>query len=245
MKTVKDYLDKLNTTRLVDAYFGEFGEKLFDLYYDNTPNSYYDEYIEYDDTVRELTVMEYAQAKRKEIYDYIRFLKEVDTEDSPTMKTGIIYAFAKYEEGCFDRWQVRLLFLEELFADPENCRNRNISAVPFREVLMFRVADNKFTQEIIYKVIAHVLWIASLTGFRQENREKFLKVIEENGSDYMPYKPIDEWSRFSFGDDPSRIGHNETAESQEKLNEVRKAIYEYEMCTMKREREIILRSYGR
>jgi len=245
MKTVKDYLFELDVTQLVDTYFEEYGAKLFDLYWFNNPTDYNDEHIDYDETVRELTVFEYAQAKRKELYDYFKFLKSVDVKESPNLKTCIIYAFGKYEMDYRNRWQVRLLFLEDLLTDPENCKNRTFDAVEFSEVLGFRVADNKFTQEKIYRVISRVLEIASATGYRQENREKYLEYIKEHRGDYELYMPINEWSRFSFGDDPARICHGETAESQKKLNEAWKAIYEYEMFTMKREREIILKAYRR
>ena len=245
MKTVKDYLSELDITQLVDTFFEEYGANLFDLYWFNNPTDYHDEHIQYDETVRELTVFEYAQAYRKELYDYFKFLKGVDVKDSPNLKTCIIYAFGKYEMDYRNRWHVRLLFLEDLLTDPDNCKNRTFDAVEFSEVLGFRVADNKFTQERIYRVISRVLHIASSTGYRQENREKYLEYVKEHRGDYEPYMPINEWSRFSFGDDPSRICHGETAESQKKLNEVWKAIYEYEMHTMKREREIILKAYRR
>lgn len=245
MKTVRDYLFELDITELVDTIFEEYGEKLYDLYYYNNPIGYNDSYIRYDDAVRELTVFEYAQAKRKELYDYIRYLQDLEINESTNLKTGVIYAFGEFEKDYFDRWQVRLLFLEDLLTDPDNCKNRSFAAVPFSEVLMFRVADNKFTQDVIYSVIARVLHVASHTGYRQENREKYLKKAKDSGGDYEPYMPINEWSRCSFFDDPTHIFHGETAESQKKLNEVWKAIYEYEMCTMKREREIILKAYGR
>ena len=242
MKMVKDYLFELDITRLVDTFFEEYGAKLFDLYWSNNPTNYYDEHIDYDETVRELTVFEYAQANRKELYDYFKFLKSVDVKDNPNLKTCIIYAFGKSEMDYRDRWQVRLLFLEDLLTDPDNCKNRTFDAVEFSEVLGFRVADNKFTQERIYRVISHVLYIASATGYRQENREKYLEYVKEHGGDYELYMPINEWSRFSFGDDPTHICHGETAEIQKKLNEAWKAIYEYEMFTMKGEREILLRA---
>lgn len=245
MKMVKDYLFELDITRLVDTFFEEYGAKLFDLYWSNNPTDYYDEHIDYDETVRELTVFEYAQANRKELYDYFKFLKSVDVKDNPNLKTCIIYAFGKYEMDYRDRWQVRLLFLEDLLTDPDNCKNRTFDAVEFSEVLGFRVADNKFTQERIYRVISRVLYIASATGYRQENREKYLEYVKEYGGDYELYKPINEWSRFSFGDDPTHICHGETAEIQKKLNEAWKAIYEYEMFTMKGEREILLRALKR
>ena len=245
MKTVKEYLNELNTTRLVDTLFEEFGDKLFDLYYFNTPTDYHDEHIEYDETVRELTVMEYAQARRKELYDYIRYLKDLKIKEIPGGKTGVIYAFKRFEHDYFDRWQVRLLFLEELLDDPENCKNRIFTA-PFKEVLGFRVADNEFTQEIIYQAIARVLNVVSFMGFRQENMESFLEEVKKNEGDFGLYMPIDERKRFDYCVEPenAHLGYGETLENREKLNEVWKAIYEYEMCSMRREREIILRSHG-
>lgn len=247
MKTVKDYLYEIDPTALVDNYFMLFGEKLYDLYFYNNPTDYYDEYIAYDEAVRELTVFEYAQAKRKELYDYIRYLKDLKIKEIPGGKTGVIYAFKKFEYEYFDRWQVRLLFLEELLADPENCKNRTFDAVPFQEVLGFRVADNEFTHEIICEVIARVLEIASLTGFRQENRESHLKAIKRHQGDYKPYMPINEWKRFGYCVDPghSDLDLGETVGSQEKMNEVWHAIYEYEMCSMRRERYLIMKENGK
>ena len=75
MKTVKDYLFELNTTQLVDTYFEEYGEKLYDLYYFNSPTCEDDRHIDYDESVRDLSVYDYAQAERKAIYDFIKYLK--------------------------------------------------------------------------------------------------------------------------------------------------------------------------
>lgn len=246
MKTVKEYLSELNTTRLVDILFEEFGDKLFDLYFFNTPTDYHDEHIEYDETVRELTVMEYAQARRKELYDYIRYLKDLEIKEIPGGKTGVIYAFKKFEDDYFERWQIRLLFLEELLDDPGNCKNRIFTA-PFKEVLGFRVADNEFTQEIIYQAIARVLNVVSFMGFNQENMEPFLEEVKMNEGDFGLYIPIDERKRFDYCVEPenAHLGYGETLENRERLKEVWMAIYEYEMCSMRREREIILRSHGR
>lgn len=245
MKTVKDYIYKLDPTKLVDTYFEEYGEKIFDLYYHNTPNCYDDSHIEYDSVVRELSVYEYAQAVRKELYDFIAYLKEVDVTGCSLGKTGIIYAFGKYNEDYCKRWQVRLLFKEELIADPENCKNHSFDGIRFSEVLGCLVADNEYTQDIIYNVIAFVMHFSSSTGYRQENIERIYERYKKyNGKEFVPYDPIDEWHRYSFGDDPTHINCNETAESQKKLNEARKAIYDYEMFTMRREREILLRSFG-
>lgn len=55
---------------------------------------------------------------------------------------------------------------------------------------------------------------------------------------------VDEKSLHCIRDDMG-INCNETAESQKRLNDVRKAIYEYEMYTMKRERIILLSELGR
>lgn len=203
MKKVKDYLFELNTTELVDTFFELYSEKLYDLYYFNNPTNYDDEHIQYDETVRELTVFEFAQAKRKELFDYIRYLKDIEIKEIPNGKTGVIYAYGAFERCCFDRWQIGFIFLEDLLADPENCRNRNFSNVKFSEVLGFSVADNEFTQDIIYKVIACVLNVVSVTGFRQENREKHLQMVKENNGEYGLYKPIEERSGYLFYDNPA------------------------------------------
>ena len=243
MKTVKDYICELDTTELVDTFFEEYGEKIYDLYYRNTPTNYDDLHIDYDESVRDLSVYDYAQAERKQLYDFIKYLRDIDITECSTGKTGIIYAFGKYDIDYFCRWQVRLLFLEELLSDSIHCCNHSFGGVQFSEVLGFRVADNEYTQGIIYKVIAFVMWKSSLTGYRQENIERFYESYKRhNGKDFEPYEPIDERSLHSIYDDPKRINCNETAESQKRLNAVREAIYDYEMYTMNRELEILLRA---
>lgn len=243
MKTVKDYICELDTTELVDTFFEEYGEKIYDLYYRNNPTNYDDLHIDYDESVRDLSVYDYAQAERKQLYDFIKHLRDIDITKCSNGKTGIIYAFGKYDIDYFCRWQLRLLFLEDLLSDPETCKNHSFAGVKFSEVLGFRVADNEYTQDIIYKVIAFIMWKSSLTGYRQENIERFYERYKRhNGKDFEPYEPIDERSLHFINDDPKMINCNETAESQKRLNDVRKAIYEYEMFTMKREREILLSS---
>ena len=240
MKSVKDYICELDTTLLVDTFFAAYGEKLYDLYCRNSPTSEDDRHIDYDESVRNLPVYDYAQAERKQIYDLIKYLKEIDISECSVGMTGIIYAYSKYDYDYFHRWQARLLFREELLSDPENCPNRSLSEVPFSEVMGFLVADNEYTQDIIYDVIAFVLYIASSTGYRQENLNKYREAYERhNGKEFVPYESIDEKSLHCIRDDMG-INCNETAESQKRLNDVRKAIYEYEMYTMKRERNILL-----
>lgn len=241
MKTVKDYLFELDTTQLVDTYFEEYGEKLYDLYYFNSPTCEDDRHIDYDESVRDLSVYDYAQAERKAIYDFIKYLKTLDITECSFEKTGIIYVFGKYDKDYCKRWQARLLFKEELLSDLENCKNHSFTGIKFSEVLGFQVADNGFTQDIIYKVIAFVMWVSASTGYRQENLERFLERYKRiNGKDFEPYGTINEQSLHFVYIDPIRVHSKGTDESQKKLDDVRKAIYEYEMYTMKREREILL-----
>ena len=245
MKSVKDYIFELDTTLLVDTFFEEYGEKLYDLYYRNTPANYDDLHIDYDESVRNLPVYDYAQAERKQIYDLIKYLKEIEISECSVGMTGIIYAYSKYDYEYYHRWQARLLFREELLSDPENCPNRSFSGVPFSEVMGFLVADNEYTQNIICDVITFVLYMASSTGYRQENLGKFRKAYKKhNGKEFVPYEPIDEKSLHCIREDQG-INCNETAKSQKRLNDVRKAIYEYEMYTMKRERNILLSALKR
>lgn len=242
MKTVKDYICSLDTKMLVDVFFETHGEKLYDLYYFNNPECEDDAHIDYDESVRDLSVYDYAQAERKQIYDLIKHLQGIDITPIPDGKTGIIFAYGKYDIDIRRRWQARLVFKDELLVDPENCKNRNFSAVKFSEVLGYLIADNKYTQDIIYDVIAYVMRWSTWTGFYQENIERFYQRYKKlNGKDFKPYEPINEESLYFISNDPTRININETAESQKRLNDVRKAIREYEMFTMEREREILVK----
>ena len=138
-----------------------------------------------------------------------------------------------------------MVFKDELLADPENCKNRSFSAVKFSEVLGYLVADNKYTQDIIYSVIAYVMRTSAETGFYPDCIERFYQNYKKHsGKNYELYQPINEESLYFISDDPTRININETAESQKRLMDVRKAIFEYEMFTMKREREILVRRLG-
>ena len=240
MKTIQDYLFELDTTQLVDTFFRTYGEKLWDLYYRNNLTCEDDRYFDYNESVRNIPVFDYAQAERKQIYDYIKYLQDLDISDCSAGMTGIIYAYSKYDCDYLCWWQARLLFREELLSDPENCPNRSFFAVPFSEVLGFLVADNIFTQDRIYDVIAFVLDFSSATGYRQENIEKFRKANEK----FELYTPIDEKSLLYILEE-QEINCNETVESQKRLDDVRKAIFEYEMYTMRRERQILLRALKR
>ena len=243
MKTVKEYICELDTIRLVDTFFEEYGEKLSALYNLNNPECIDNTHIDSDESVINLSVYEYAQNERMQINDFITYLRGIDTTPVPNGKTGIIYAFSKYDIDIRSRWQVRLLFKEELLTDPNHCENHSFSAVKFSEVLGFLVADNKFTQDIIYNVLAFVIWKISLTGYRQQNNKSFFETYKKRcGKEFEFYEPIDERSLCFINDNPTMININETADSQKKLNDIRIAIYEYEKLTMERERQLLLKT---
>lgn len=245
MKTVKEYICKLDSRKLVDIFFETYGERLYELYWFNTPEYVAEANIDSDESVHDLSVYDYAQAERKKIYDLIKHLQKIDITPIPDGRTGIIYAYGKYDVDLYKRWQARLVFKDELLADPENCKNRIFSAVKFSEVLGYLVADNKYTQDKIYDVIAFVMRWSTMTGFYQENNERFYESYKKhNGKDFEFYEPINEDFLYHISDDPTMININETAESQKRLNDIRKAIREYEIFTMLREREILVRRLG-
>lgn len=107
LKTVKDYICELNTTELVDTFFEEYGEKLFYLYYFNTPKCDDDAHIDYDESIRDLSVYDYAQAKRKQLYDYIKYLQGIDITPISDGKTGIE---GKLIKDLFDKWHMRIAY---------------------------------------------------------------------------------------------------------------------------------------
>ena len=244
MKTVKDYIFNLDTKQLVDTFFAECGEKIYDIYSRNNIECEDDLHIEYDESIRDLSVFDYAQAERKQIYDLIKYLKDIDITECSNGKTGIIYAYSKYDMDIHRRWQARLLFKEDLIADIDTCENHSFITVPFSEVLGFHVADNKFTQYVIYEVIASVLECSTLTGYRQENNDKYIEAYKRHNKnkDFVLYEAINEDSLYFINENLNEINYNETVESQKRLIDVRKAIREYELFTMRREREILLKA---
>ena len=78
----------------------EHGEKLYDLYYFNTPECVDDAHINYDESIRDLSVYDYAQTERKQIYDLIKYLQGINITPIPDGKTEIIYAYGKYDIIC-------------------------------------------------------------------------------------------------------------------------------------------------
>ena len=240
MKTVKDYICELDAKQLVDEYFRKYSRQLSEYYFEGLCSE------EAKSNLERLTVIELAEKIRSNLFEYIEFLKTIEIRGSEDGKQGIIYAFNTLTDDLDDSVCTELINREDLIEDPEKCENYGYMLSPFSEILGFLVADNKYTQNHIYEVIADVMWEASWFGYRQERLEEELESLNEaeeqveNGE----YLSVDEAFADILGEEEYQRmkdrEYKETEESQKLKEAARHAIYEYENCSMMRERRILL-----
>ncbi|SCW49735.1 hypothetical protein SAMN02910456_01445 [Ruminococcaceae bacterium YRB3002] len=242
MKTVKDYIISLDTDLLVREFYYYHSDTLYACYYGKPLR-------EPDGRTKSVTVFCYAEDQINQLREYIEYLKRVEITEQEDGKQGIIYAYSVLSGGWLSATAyTELIYKDELLKDPDNCEAYGYMFNKFSEILGFLVADNKFTQSHIYKVIADVLWEASWTGYRQEglqeeldNLEEFENAKEEN---LNHYDSVEEMFTDLMGEDGYRDmidrRHQETDESQKLLDEVRQAKIAYEKCSRLRERQMIL-----
>lgn len=251
MKTVKDYLFELDKDELVNEYFRRSSKKLSDYYF----GYFYDDEDERDVDLKEISLIGFATAMKQRISDFIEYLKGVEIAESDDGKQGIIYAYKSIMES--DLWGnvcTELLHREELLEDPENCENYSYILSGFPTILGFLVADNKYTQINIYRVITDVLYEATWFGYTQEEIDEENESLNEeseemeNGENRKTYDSVDEMFTDILGEDGYREmkdrEYKETDESKALLDAAIHARCEYDKCSMMRERMILLESLG-
>ena len=247
MKTVKGFICELDTERLVDEYFRKYSRKFSEYYYENRYNE------ERDPDLCEMSVLEYAEKTREKYFDYIEYLKTVEITESDDGRCGIIYAYNWLGDDPDSSVCTSLLHREELLEDPEGCENYGYELTKFSEILGFLVADNKYTQNNIYEVIADVLWEASWTGYRQEHLDELIEELEKSAEDIEndkdSYFTLDEAFEEILGEkeynEMKEREHKETEASQKLLDAANQAVYEYNRCSMMQERKNILESLNK
>lgn len=246
MKTVKDYICELDTDELVDMYFRKRSKRLSD---------YYDDYL-YDDEDEErpdyasMTIVECAERDRKGIFDFIEYLKTIEITKSEGGRQGIIYAYNSImRDDLHGKVCTEMLYRDDLLEDPEKCENYSYILSDRAEVLGFLVADNKFTQNNIYEVIADVMWEATWFGYRQEDIDdevESLKASEEEieRGECKSFSSVDEMFTDILGEEEytrmKDMQHKETEESQRLLDAAIHTRCEYDKSSMMRERMILL-----
>ena len=242
MKTVKDYINLLDTDLLVEEYYRKHSDRLSDCYYGKALS-------EIDESTKIETVFDYAENQISLLREYIEHLKGVDIKEPKTGKQGIIYAYSALDgDWASTTALTELIFKEELLEDPENCQAYGYMFTEFSEILGFLVADNKYTQSHIYEVIVSVLWEASWTGYRQEALQEELDDLEEfenaKEEDLNHYDSAEDMFKTLMGEDDYKEmidrRPQETDESQKLLDETIKARIAYEKCSRIRERIILL-----
>ena len=129
MKTVKDYINSIDTDELVDTYIYKYSGNLYDYCRGDLFSG------GLDPRVTSMTVLELARDEKRIIREYIEYLKSIDISPSEDGKQGIIYAYNALEEGCSDSVRTDLLFAEDLMADPENCENYGYIHTEFSKIL--------------------------------------------------------------------------------------------------------------
>lgn len=159
MKTVQDYLRKLDRTELLDTYF-----------------SYYP--IDWND-------QELDDMKLGDIKDYFRGLMN----DFISRLIGMKPEKAEYGDCVlYVIYHINNSIPEELFimnhvkdllSDPEKAESYAYEFRPHAEIIGYYVADNPVTQHNIYRLIADVLSEMTFFGYGEDYKEeKFGELLE-------------------------------------------------------------------
>ena len=210
MKTVRDHLSELSRDKLVNETLKIYGASLFTKHQENAC---------------ELPVNEYTKAAKESIARLIDHLLEISIASIPDNRTCILYASARFELDIDKRWRVSMVFLDELIEDPEGCPDRRFAGVKASELLGFYVADNEFTLDRIYEVMANVLKVLYCEAIGKRSRRPAYEAI-----------PDDVCLKLAMD---IHIFAGERPGSQQ-LAQIWEAIYEYEHYAMLRERNILL-----
>ncbi|MBQ9681776.1 MAG: hypothetical protein IJV35_00740 [Neisseriaceae bacterium] len=162
MKTVQQYLNELDTQKLMDTYF-------------------YHHPIEYDNkkVKLDLTVREIKKVCHKNLRKYIKRLRNLTITPPKDNKQGVLFVH-RYIKDDIHQELFSLVYLDELLEQGEKAQSYAYEWTKQSEIMGFFVADTPLTQHHIYDLMADVMWEASFFGYKQEYLAKEKKRLKKS-----------------------------------------------------------------
>lgn len=211
MKTVQTWLNKVDETELIDAYFAEFP-------------------IDYKMIAdKKLTLGEIQDHARERLTTFIDRMKICEID--PEKDACVFFACKEYREG-YENIGIEMCQLEDIRTQ-EHPQCYSWLFVDFGEVMGYFIADTELTQKNICSVLAQILYEMSFFGYTQEDMEKERRKTEkacEEAERGECYTEDEVWERFGFN----------RPEPDPKAERLKRKIHaaEHAYCDFCREREI-------
>lgn len=164
MKTVQEWLIKLDAEELMDEYFREH------------PIDF--EHLE--EETKKMRVCDIQEKSRENLRKYIDYLRALPIKSNEDNKKHLLFVF-RMLYGFSDRDLVHeLVCIDELLRNGTEAEAYSYILTDPAEVIGFYVADTPLTQHYIIYLIANVLFEASFFGWTSEdvNREGELTFAE-------------------------------------------------------------------
>ena len=187
MRTVQETIKMLDRKDLIEVFAQRMGTRFLELKCEGSG---------------QMTYSKLKKAYRRSIGSFLDDLLELTPRASDDGRIGIIFAFPDLE-----RYEIRheLIFEDELRKNHEATEGYAYSFTDWDEVMGFLVADNRFSQEHIYELMAEVMYEITWNGFSWEDMKKYRE---------KTYKSMDKM----FGSEEWSEGREENVEPEPSIH---------------------------
>ena len=153
MKTVKDYLNELDTEKLVNTYVYMY------------PVDY-----EMSAELLDRTLREIKERHREVVRQLIERLSMLETTVPEDGHQGLLFVHRCIKDDFSDQ-DFSLVHIDELREKGVKVESYAYEMCPMSEIIGFFVAETPLTKRYIYELISNVLYEASYFGFEPEARK--------------------------------------------------------------------------
>ena len=180
MKTVQEWLQELDTEKLIQEYL-------------------YKEPIKFDqEAFQNLTVSQVRYTVTQSIREYIERLRIIPVEAPADGRQGLLYVHRAIDGDIItDSLAFSLVLVDELLEKGSAATDYAYELNSQTEIMGYLVADTPLTLRYIYELMADVLYEASFFGFEQEGlgeaRQRLKSTAEEIDSGTIkgvPFKTL-------------------------------------------------------
>ena len=160
MRTVQEYLKKIDDERLINEYLCEHPIHLHEV------------------SDESMTIKEARALVKTKLQRYLERLRTMELEVSEDGKEYALFAHGVLKDG-FQEEVYSLVCLQELIEKGEEAESYAYEFTRQAEIMGFLVSDAEFTQRHIYGLLVDVMFEASFFGFEQQRLEEEKKKLEE------------------------------------------------------------------